>query len=184
MSNISKDPEKLSKADYLFKVVIVGEKNVGKITLIKQVIYDFYEDYHFATIGASIYPKNIEFDNHIIKLVIWVLAPQEDFHQTRKAYYQNTAGAILIFDRTRPETIERFVSWRNDILGVCGKIPIVLVENKTDLPRKISRRRIQNLSKKLDAVHVPISAKTGATVDEPFEYLTREILKRALAKYP
>ena len=165
--------------DYLFKLVFLGEGAVGKTSLVGRYVYDSFEGDYLATIGTDIHVKIVEIDDVTVKLVVWDIAGQDDFAQLRKAYYQNSSGAFFVFDTTRPETLGRIDEWINTLYGVTGEIPLVLVENKIDLPSKVDQGDVKKVMKRFGIAHIQTSAKEDTNVEQAFQEMTREILSRA-----
>jgi len=163
-------------------LVFLGEGAVGKTSLVGRYVYDSFEGDYLATIGTDIHVKTMNVDDTRVKLVIWDIGGQEDFAQLRKAYYQNASGAFFVFDTTRPETLKRVDDWVEALYGVTGRIPLALVENKIDLPTAIPPEETEAIVKKLDCIFVRTSAKEDMNVEQAFEELTRQILKRARAR--
>ncbi len=168
--------------DYLFKLVFLGEGAVGKTSLVGRYVYDSFEGEYLATIGTDIHVKTIDIKDTRVKLVIWDIAGQDDFAQLRKAYYQNASGAFFVFDTTRPETLERLDEWLDALFGVTGPIPLVLVENKVDLPTRLPKGHAEDIAKRHRFRLIRTSAKEDTNVEEAFHEITREILQRAKSR--
>lgn len=135
-----------------------------------------------ATIGTNVHVKMVHLDDLHIKLVVWDIGGQDDFAQLRRAYYANASGAFFVFDTTRPETIRRVDYWISTLFGVTGKIPLVLIENKVDLPTAIHDEIKKQICAKLKVGILPTSAKNDVNVEEAFTKMTKEILARVRAR--
>ena len=62
--------------DYLFKLLCVGETNVGKTTFLHQYIHDNFANFR-STVGIDIFEKQlISKDNQQILLQLWDTAGQ------------------------------------------------------------------------------------------------------------
>lgn len=62
--------------DYIFKLLCIGESNVGKTTLIHQYIYEKFANFR-STIGVDIFEKYLTVkDNQRILLQLWDTAGQ------------------------------------------------------------------------------------------------------------
>ncbi|UCE09312.1 MAG: GTP-binding protein [Candidatus Thorarchaeota archaeon] len=169
---------------YLFKLVFLGEGAVGKTSLVGRYVYDSFEGDYLATIGTDIHVKMVTVDDTVVKLVVWDIAGQDDFAQLRKAYYQNAAGAFLVFDTTRPETLERANDWIRALFDVTKEIPLVLLENKCDLESRLDQKSVAEIAKKHKIQHVRTSAKDDVNVEEAFTEITRQILERSRRRNP
>ncbi len=150
--------------------------------MVGRYVYDSFEGDYLATIGTDIHVKKIHIDDVLVKLVIWDIAGQDSFAQLRKAYYQNAAGAFFVFDRTRPETLDRIDDWISTLYSVTSTIPVVLVENKCDLKSKTSKDLINGIVNKYAFDYVQTSAKEDTNVEQAFMRLTKRILDKAREK--
>ena len=164
---------------YLFKIVFLGEGAVGKTSLVGRYVYDSFEGDYLATIGTDIHVKIVDVKDTRVKLVIWDIAGQDNFAQLRRAYYMNASGAFFVFDTTRPETIRRIDDWINALYAVTGEIPLVILENKTDLESGLDDAERDSIAAKYNTPILKTSAKEDVNVEEAFREVTSEILKRA-----
>jgi len=169
-------------ADFLFKIVFLGEGAVGKTSLVGRYVYDSFEGDYLATIGTDIHIKMVHIGDTVVKLVIWDIAGQDNFAQLRRAYYMNASGAFFVFDTTRPETIERVDEWLNALFTVTGKIPLVLLENKVDLESAIMEGVRDSVKKQHKVPIIQTSAKEDMNVEEAFKKMTEEILEKSREK--
>ncbi|KAH9598584.1 Small GTPase [Trypanosoma melophagium] len=127
--------------ELLFKVLIIGEGGTGKTCLIRRYVHSIFLPTNKATIGVDFALKDILHPptHRNITLQLWDIAGQERYGQMTRVYYQAAAGAIVVADVTRPETLELAVKWKQDVdskvfLGASGKpIPCILLINKVDL---------------------------------------------------
>ncbi|EKG06607.1 small GTP-binding protein Rab11, putative,Rab11 GTPase, putative [Trypanosoma cruzi] len=128
-------------SELLFKVLIIGEGGTGKTCLIRRYVHGIFLATNKATIGVDFALKDVVHaaTNRNITLQLWDIAGQERYGQMTRVYYQAAAGAIIVADITRPETLDLAVKWKQDVdskvfLGSSGKsIPCILLINKVDL---------------------------------------------------
>lgn len=121
----------------IFKTVLLGDGGVGKSSLRKSYLgKDFSYNYNM-TIGADFSVKQYEIYGERVISQIWDLAGQPRFSNVREVYYKGSTGAILVFDKTRPETFKSIPKWINELLKNNNNkvLPMVLVGNKTDIER-------------------------------------------------
>jgi GTPase SAR1 family protein len=62
----------------LFKIVILGEKGVGKSAILSRYVEAKFQDRYKPTIGMDFLSKQIEVDDHAVTLQIWVYPFFED----------------------------------------------------------------------------------------------------------
>lgn len=121
--------------DYLFKIVMIGDTNVGKTNIISRLINNEFIHNSKATIGVDFATKTFQIDDSLIKVQIWDTAGQERYHALVSAYYRGSSGAVLVYDATRKPTLENIkTSWLKNLRSVCDdSIPLMLLGNKLDL---------------------------------------------------
>jgi len=164
------------------KAIIVGDFSVGKTSLLVQFAEKMFTVDYKPTIGVSVVKKQYYFADKdaLVDLLLFDIAAQSRFLSVRHRYYEGADISMVVFDVTRPETLDSVHNWYYDLskfLG--GKIPSVVVANKTDLvdQRKVDSKQAEILAKTLDLPYVETSAKTSDNVDQAFKMLVEEFLK-------
>ncbi|MFW9809906.1 MAG: Rab family GTPase, partial [Candidatus Thorarchaeota archaeon] len=99
--------------DFVYKLVFLGDSEVGKTSLVQRYVYDSFSPEIGRTIGAMLHVKTVDVDDSKHKLVIWDLGGQDSFSELREQYCANASGAFFIFDRTRIETLQHIDDWLN-----------------------------------------------------------------------
>ena len=164
--------------DYLFKYIIIGDAAVGKSNLLLRFAQDDFKSEYQLTIGVEFGAKNIDVNNKKIRLQIWDTAGQENYRSITRAYYKNSACAIVVYDISNRESFEHIEGWIEDCLAQSPKtVFMVLVGNKSDLTdkRQVSFEEGQEMAKKNKIMFFETSAKTGNNVDKLFEESAKEI---------
>lgn len=93
------DP-KINKADLEFKVIIIGNTDVGKSSLIKQVIHNKFERKKTPTIGFEYLTMNGIYNNQRIRLQMWDTCGQEAFASMIKSFFRNASLAMISYSIT------------------------------------------------------------------------------------
>ncbi len=163
---------------FTFKIVLIGDQAVGKTSLVLRYINDTFSEHYISTIGADFLIKDLHLMGAPVRLMIWDLGGQEQWEGIRARYMQGSDGVILIFDVSRKQDLEYYISnWIKEVKDFIGeKVPIVIVGNKMDLKPQISLKYAENYVKSLNYHYVETSAKLGTHVEEMFQRIASEIV--------
>jgi small GTP-binding protein len=170
----------------------VGDGGVGKTAILQRFLGAGFRNAYQLTIGAEIAVHSMDIDDQTIKFQIWDLAGQKRFEFVRQIFYKGSHAAIMVFDRTRPNTLINLWSWRKEVLTNVGhEIPIILLGNKSDLEDKsridksrIDKRTVLNFimefRRQFSISEIPFfntSAQSGLNITESFETIGRIALR-------
>ena len=84
--------------DYLFKVLLIGDTNVGKTSIVTKITDNDFTNQSKLTIGVDLRIHNFKLANKNIKMQIWDTAGQERFEAITQAYYRGAHGVYLCFN--------------------------------------------------------------------------------------
>ncbi len=117
------------------KVVFLGDKNVGKTSLITRFMYDYFESSYHATIGIDFLSRTVYLDDsRQVRLQLWDTAGQERFRALVPAYIRDSAVAVVTYDITCQESFKETEGWIKEARKERGdEVKVVLVGNKSDL---------------------------------------------------
>ncbi|MFX0187024.1 MAG: Rab family GTPase [Candidatus Hodarchaeota archaeon] len=174
----------LSTGDFTKKVIITGDYQVGKSSIIRTFTKNEFKDDYISTLGVEISKKDYNLNEKTkITFVIWDIAGQIQFMAPYRAqFYSGANAAFIVIDRTRQGNIKSIKSWYADITkDLSSNIPIVIVGNKSDLKDKIviSEEEIKSVADELGFHYILTSAKTGENINESFIYVAYKILSKS-----
>ena len=134
LSNITND----DLVDYLIKISVVGNSNVGKTNIINRFTNNEFNFDTQSTIGVDFANKIINCKNKLIKTQIWDTAGQERYMSISSAFFRKTHGIIIVYDITDRKSFENIDKWIELITKSINinECKILLVGNKTDLEYK------------------------------------------------
>ncbi|GIQ83270.1 small GTPase superfamily, Rho type, partial [Kipferlia bialata] len=199
------------------KLVILGDSSVGKTSLMRRFVNNDFSNAYKATIGLDFLNKSVlvretnedgtEGPETKVQLAIWDTAGQESFSQISVASLRGADACMLVFDLSRPSTVDSLNRWRSsldDALcigdgdddsemesdGEGGEreripFPLVVIANKVDdieSTRIVKPLLVRAQGALSDARHIvevfAASAKAGDGVDTAFERAALLGLKR------
>ncbi|TID30128.1 hypothetical protein CANINC_001290 [Pichia inconspicua] len=163
-----------------FKLVLLGESAVGKSSIVQRFVKNSFDELRESTIGAAFLTQSIKLeaqeadmnDDIVIKFEIWDTAGQERYRSLASMYYRNAQAAIVVYDITQEESVEKAKYWIKELKRQANKdILIVLVGNKIDLEneRKVNMDEVNELCNEMNLLHYNVSAKTGEGISEMFK---------------
>ncbi|CAK62890.1 unnamed protein product (macronuclear) [Paramecium tetraurelia] len=164
-----------------FKIIIVGDTNVGKSCLLLQFTDLRFKNTHDTTIGIGFGSREIRVMDQNVNLHIWDTAGQESFRSLTRSFYRGAIGGILVFDVTSRQSFQGLVQWYEKIQSyACDEIELIIVGNKTDLEeqRQVSQKEGMQFAKQYNFEYFETSAKTGLNVNQVFENLSCKILQK------
>lgn len=159
----------------VFKVALIGERGVGKSSLIHGHKYGSVPVHICPTITTDFW--SVDYDTHTMQL--WDCASNQQLRQTIQFCHQATAplqAVILVFDFSNPDSftyIEKNYGLIKDVAT------IVLVGNKHDLSETLDKESNPQLQKKIDSFlhthtnvkYIPYSAHSPNRDEDPFTYV-------------
>ncbi|MFX0038701.1 MAG: GTP-binding protein [Promethearchaeota archaeon] len=165
-------------SQYKFKITLFGPGGVGKTSLLLRYIKDYFSDDLKKTIGSNFLIKDVELDGKNVRLLLWDIGGQPQFHKLRTIYFKGSNAALGVFDLSSSQTLLKIPGWVSSIKKTVKKtIPMILLGNKVDLEREIDREEAEDLAKRLSCEYMETSAKTGQNVEIAFEKIAKACLQ-------
>ncbi|MFN8524093.1 MAG: Rab family GTPase [Chloroflexota bacterium] len=172
------DPRLVSK-----KVCLLGDFAVGKTSLVSRFVYNTFEERYLSTIGVRVGRKVITLADRDapieIALMLWDLGGGDEHQRVQASYLRGAAGALIVCDLTREESVDRLEAYASDLRAVSPEARVVLAANKADLAaeRRVSDSQLEAIARRLDAPCLLTSALTGNNVEAAFRALAERIMR-------
>jgi len=176
--------------DYNFKVLIVGNSNVGKTCLQLRVTSNEFSEVQVETpAGEDIKAKVWNIGGKRVRTAIWDTAGQEKFRGITSSFYRNANGAMLVYDITDGNSFTDLAGWFSDTdrytVGTDEDstnepVPRVVIGNKCDLQeqRVVHRETAEELARSNKTLLFEVSAKENRNVEEAFQTLIKLMIKQ------
>ena len=173
--------------DFIFKILLLGDSNVGKSSLISRYVDGLWSDVFVPTIGVDFKIKTLEIGNKNIKMQIWDTAGQERFRNIISSYFRGSHGILLIYDITNKNSFNNLQDWLEVIENNANKNVLkILIGNKIDLEedRQIKTEEGQSFANRNNMQFIETSAKTNTNVTDAFEALAKIMMEFNSDKKP
>ena len=172
----------------VYKVLLVGEANVGKSSLIRRLIMDDFDEQYCATVGVDLSAVAINIDPVTpVILTVIDLGGQSEFSSLRTQYYKGAHYVVLVYDMSKRDSFENLHFWYEGLMEHLSaergtSLPGVVFANKADLKdvRDVTSAEGRIYADSLSWPYRETSAKSGLNVQESFV----EIAKILYSKKP
>jgi small GTP-binding protein len=158
------------------KVIVGGEGNVGKTSLIRQYAKGKFSEARNITLGIDITTQQFTIGGEDIRLAIWDIEGQAG---NRPNFYIGAQAAALVYDATEPASLEALVEWQQRLHRYSSDCPVFVVGNKVDLGLTYPPLWGRVFARCIGAKHGFVSAKTGENVSTLFKLLAESAVEHA-----
>jgi Ras-related protein Rab-18 len=143
---------------------------------------DSFDEHIQSTIGVDFKVKHLELEGKRVKLTIWDTAGQERFRTLTSSYYRGAHGVVLVYDVTRPETLQNLQQWLKEVQLYSPNngesVVKLLVGNKIDLAEKqVPREEGEAWARNQGMLFLEASAKTRLGIRQVFLEVVQKILQ-------
>ena len=141
------------------KVILLGDTNVGKSSVIDRLKNNAFNDNPHPTLTLEHYNLIIKVNSFVLRMQIWDTAGQEKFDSITSTYYKSTDVAIFVYAINDENSFNRIPGWIKELEDKNVKndnnseneeplMVKILLGNKTDLEdeRKITIEEGENFA--------------------------------------
>ena len=176
------------EVDLTLKICFLGDSSVGKTSLIRKFVFDTFDDSYLMTMGTKVTKKTVTVDapdldkKFNVTFMIWDIIGDIHFRGLlHHSYLHGAAGALLVCDITRPETLESLTTWVESLqMESEENVPVVFMANKCDMAndKKLNQDDVKKLADVYSSLWLLTSAKTGQNVEEAFKVLGKKMVEK------
>jgi len=166
------------------KIIVVGDHNVGKTSMMRRYVEGSYSDGYKATIGVDFMYQKFKIMDVEFTLHIWDTAGQEQFKCVSRAYFRGASAVILAFDLGNPETLESTREWLEEVKREnSAGLLIFLVGTKSDMFHAVDNETGQRVAAQLNAEYWECSSKNAVNISELYERIAVGLFENALLRH-
>lgn len=180
--------EAQSALTHFIKLIVVGEMGCGKTSIIQRYAAGTFSHFYRPSVGVDYANKIIPWKNLSVDINLWDVAGQERYLDQTRQFFQQSVGALVVFDLTKDVTFEVAKQWKKEIdekartsKGV--PVPTILVGNKVDLTINdkdwtAKRDYLKQFARENNYLtFFEASARDGTNIDQMFYELTDYIME-------
>ena len=168
------------------KVIIVGDMDTGKTSIIKRYLYDKFDNNNNSTIAPELKTKIIKINGINYNINFWDLPGQDRNAFVSGNFARDTQGIIYCCDVENKKSMENLKKWEEALKSKenIDDITKIVIENKCDLKGNESQYNdnssaLRKMSNELECSNFfRTSALNGYNVKTSIEYLINEIIKK------
>src|SRR5438094_8606504 len=118
------------------KIVLLGERRVGKTSLLERYLKNHFSEEYTGTLGGRVYPTDLEvaLDGDDIALAHIAFFDLMGEHSVRKTFAEpfffGTQGVVAVCDVERPETLHLSKDWMDVVAKIAGPVPVGIALKK------------------------------------------------------
>ena len=156
------------------RVIIVGNTQIGKTTLIERIVTGEFAEETKPTLSPTSQKHIAEIaGGHEVDLRLWDTAGQERFQAISNMFYRDSDIGLVCFDCSNPACYTSIPVWRSAILEHEPKCRLTLVGTKLDLVDEARQGAVMAEANELAVKYgfgtgnvICTSSKTGQNVED------------------
>lgn len=175
-------PETSSSLEMVFKLVIIGDSQVGKSWLVGNYTNSWTEGSSYQpTMGVEFSSVEVTVSsNRLAKAQLWDIPGQDKYRGDRGTYYKGAAGAVVVYSAADRSSFEHVKSkWLPELRQFADdRVSIMLVGTKCDsTPSQVTVHEGEQFAEEIGALFVSSSSAGPSAISQVFELLISQIAK-------
>ena len=140
---------KKEKPDHIVRVILIGDRAVGKSCLIQRYVNKRFTENSLATLGVDQFSKTSKIGDKLVKISINDTAGAESFKALASNYYKKADVVLILYDVTEKSSLKSVSGWVDSVEQMAKKDVVkYLVGNKIDLQKQVETKEAQDVAAK------------------------------------
>jgi len=160
-------------------LMLLGDNQVGKTSMILNIIGKEFNDNQLTTVGKESYLYQANIKGYDLKIKIWDTAGQERFKSLSVQVIKNSDAVMLVYAVNEKKTLLDLNNWLTKISDVSdlSKKPIIVIGNKADITdgREVKYEEGKQFAEEKGYKYFETSAKTGEGIKEAFNEICNQL---------
>ena len=159
-----------------FKLLLVGEGDVGKTSLLNRFVEDKFNPDETKTPGINIKKQwQVPHGDPEMKINIWDFGGQRVMHNTHQFFLTKRSLYLLVIDNRKNEQQNRVEYWLKLIKTYGGDSPVIIIGNCTDEhPLQVKERTLRKKYPQVKKV-IATSCKDGNGLNLLYQEINKQI---------
>jgi small GTP-binding protein len=159
-----------------FKLVLVGDDNVGKTTLCQRIILNIFDRKTPLTQGASYHLKVLAIDEKLVRVAIWDTNGHQIYRSTTLLCCRGAHCVAIVYSVNNRESflsVPELISFVRD--NISANPFFVLIGSKYPFPNRIvTRDEAEGAARDFGIPYFEMDAETGEGVEDGLHTIVRE----------
>ena len=159
-----------------YKIVIIGNTNSGKTSILNRYVYRKFTVNVPTTIGIEFVHKDMGDET---KIVFWDTAGQERYQSLMSSYYRGAHAIMFLYDVADRSSFEDLHKWWREYLSYScvQECATMLVGNKVDLERQVTKEEALTWAVEHKMCYEEVSSKNDVGVNQAFDVIINQLKK-------
>ena len=174
---------KTSKIKDSFNIVLMGDSQVGKTSLLERYCLNFFRTEPHEQKSVVVFKKILEINKDKYRIKFWdTPCFIDNCDNFKKDMFENSDAIIFVCSYDIKESLVHINTWYQyvmDFINIIEKEMILLI-NKKDLEndKSLNEEQIIKKSKDLQLDYYEVSAKTGDNINNAIIKISQKIINR------
>ncbi|XP_032807500.1 ras-related protein Rab5-like isoform X1 [Petromyzon marinus] len=162
------------------KLVLIGESNVGKTSLLRRLARNQFIPNEVATVGVAFQSYVVHLEEAPVRLEIWDTAGQERHRMLTPIFFRNAEAAVLTYDISSQESFNKLQFWISELKEKSHpNVVMALAGSKCDLEvsRQVQHEEGARFAREHGMIFMETSAQAAMNVVELFHAIAERVSK-------